>query len=253
MDMEPKNYYEVLEIAVNATPQEIERAYVRAKNAYSGDSVALYSLMTPQECQQVVDQIEEAYSVLGFPEKRREYDRVRGLNQTQAQIYQNFESTEDLAASIARPVMRPVIETVSNVDNKSAVLDTEVKPAFQYEDYSSNGQEARVSKIQAIRKFGLDYTVDQTMELKIEQTMEFTGATLREIREYKNVSMERLVEMTKISRTYLEAIENDNIKKLPADVYARGFVSQYAKVLKLNTDLVATSYIHNIKRLRGAP
>lgn len=247
MDLEAKNYYEVLEIPVTASPQEIERSYVRAKNAYSGDSVALYSLMTPQECAQVLDQIEEAYSVLGFPEKRREYDRVRGLNQTQAR--HPFEDTQDLAASIARPTPRPVAEPAAFVD--STLPQQEPKASFQYEDYASSAQEAKVSKVQALKKFGLDYTPDQTMELKIEQATEFTGAFLRQIREYKNVSMDRLVEMTRISRSHLEAIEGDNIAKLPADVYTRGFVSQYAKVIKLNPDLVATSYLHHIKRLKG--
>lgn len=245
MDIEHKNYYEVLEIPVSATPQEIERSYVRAKNAYSGDSVALYSLMTPQECNQVLDQIEEAYSVLGFPEKRREYDRVRGLNQTAGHP---FEDTLDLAASIARPTPRP-----EPIEQPKEVFDSnKTQPAFQYEDYASTVQEAKVSKIQALKKFGLDFQPDQTMELKIEQTTEFTGQFLREIREYKNVSMDRLVEMTRISRSQLEAIENDNIAKLPADVYTRGFVSQYAKVIKLNPELVATSYLHHIKRIKGA-
>lgn len=249
MDIEHKNYYEVLEIPVSATPQEIERSYIRAKNAYSGDSVALYSLMTPQECNQVLEQIEEAYSVLGFPEKRREYDRVRGLNQTAGHP---FEDTQDLAASIARPIQRPepiekpVEKSIENVESNKS------QPAFQYEDYASNVQEAKVSKIQALKKFGLDFQPDQTMEQKIEQTTEFTGQFLREIREYKNVSMDRLVEMTRISRSQLEAIENDNIAKLPADVYTRGFVSQYAKVIKLNPELVATSYLHHIKRIKGA-
>ncbi len=82
MDAERKNYYEVLEIEPNANPQQIENAYIRSRNAYSGDSVALYSLMTKDECDSILGQIEEAYSVLGFPEKRREYDRLRGFNQS---------------------------------------------------------------------------------------------------------------------------------------------------------------------------
>ena len=49
MDAEKKNYYDVLEVEPNSTPGKIESAYVRAKNAYSGDSVALYSLMTREE------------------------------------------------------------------------------------------------------------------------------------------------------------------------------------------------------------
>ena len=80
MDTERKNYYDVLEIETNATPGQIETAYIRARNAYSGDSVALYSLMTKNECDAILSLIEEAYSVIGFPEKRREYDRLRGFN-----------------------------------------------------------------------------------------------------------------------------------------------------------------------------
>ena len=76
------NYYEVLEVATDSTLQDIHNAYVRTKNAYTGDSAALYSLMSTEECQKIVDQIEEAYSVVGVPEKRREYDQARGFNQS---------------------------------------------------------------------------------------------------------------------------------------------------------------------------
>jgi DnaJ-class molecular chaperone len=57
-----KNYYEVLEVPITASLQDIHNAYQRAKNAYSGDSVALYSLMTTDECDAILQQIEEAYS-----------------------------------------------------------------------------------------------------------------------------------------------------------------------------------------------
>ena len=78
---EKKNYYEVLEVPINATLQEIHNAYLQAKNAYSDDSAALYSLMTQEECNRILEQIEEAYSILGVAEKRREYDIARGFNQ----------------------------------------------------------------------------------------------------------------------------------------------------------------------------
>jgi len=246
MDNERKNYYEVLEVPIGANPQEIDRAYTRAKNAYSGDSVALYSLMSTQECEDILNQIEEAYSILGFPEKRREYDRVRGFNSTQKNPF------EDVGPSpMTTPIAKPVMTSDPFIDNALPTQDTS-RPNFQYESYGSNLQEAKVSKVQALKKFSLDYNVDQAMEQKIEQTTEFTGGFLRQIREYKNVPMDRLVEMTRISRSHLEAIESDAVNKLPADAYTRGFVSQYAKVLKLNPDLVATSYLHHIKRLKGA-
>ncbi len=243
MDLtEKKNYYEVLEVPIGASPQDIERAYTRARNAYSGDSVALYSLMSADDCAQILNQIEEAYSVLGFPEKRREYDRVRGFNVGMRSM------TEEAPAPGLAPRPEP-----SFMDTPRRELpETHETPAnFQYESYGSNLNEAKVSKVQALKKFSLDYTVNPAMEQRIEEATDFSGPFLKEIREYKNVSMERMVEMTRISRTHIDTIETDNVKKLPADAYLRGFVSQIAKVLKLNPDLVATSYIHHIKRLKG--
>ena len=57
--------------------------------------------------------------------------------------------------------------------------------------------------------------------------------------------------MTRISKTYIKNIEEDEFSKLPADVYTRGFVYQYAKTLKLNPELAATSYLHNIRQLKA--
>ncbi|MGE3609367.1 MAG: helix-turn-helix domain-containing protein [Bacteriovoracaceae bacterium] len=226
MDAEKKNYYEVLEIETTATPADIENAYLRARNAYSGESVALYSLMTKDECRSILDQIEEAYSIIGFPEKRREYDRLRGFNQG-----------------------------VINVPNSRAdvhTLDIRASDQIQYEDFGSNKMEAKVSKITAQKKFGLEFQENPEMEAKIQETKDWTGAILREVREYKNVSPDRMAEMTRVSKTHLMAIENEDLSKLPAEVYVRGFVYQYAKVLKLNADLVASSYLTHFKKLKAA-
>lgn len=218
MDAERKNYYEVLEIETNATPAQIEQAYLRSRNAYSGDSVALYSLMTRDECEFFLGQIEEAYSVLGFPEKRKEYDRIRGFNQS------GFAPIADTPAP---------------------------KSEMQYEDFGSNLIEAKVSKITAQKKFGLDYTENDEMDQKIANCTEYTGQFLKQIREYKNVPIERMAEMTRISKTHLQALEDENLAKLPAEVYVRGYVYQYAKVLKLNPENVAASFILYFKKLKS--
>src|SRR5690348_8453276 len=132
MDAERKNYYEVLEVDPGAGPDQIETAYVRARNAYAGESVALYSLMTKDECDAILSQIEEAYSVIGFPEKRREYDRVRGFNLNRTNY---TPSSFTPAHGHAEPS----------------------KENFQYENFGSNLIEAKVSKLTAQKKFGLEY------------------------------------------------------------------------------------------------
>jgi len=89
------------------------------------------------------------------------------------------------------------------------------------------------------------------MENKIAHRQEFDGKFLKDIREYKNVSLDKMSEMTRIMKTYLVYIENDEYNKLPATAYIRGFIFQYAKHLKLNPDVVANSYIQKVKITRG--
>ncbi|MCO4755980.1 MAG: helix-turn-helix domain-containing protein, partial [Bacteriovoracaceae bacterium] len=117
----------------------------------------------------------------------------------------------------------------------------------------SQKSQSSVTKVQAFQKFGLNYDVDSNFEQEIENCSEYTGTFLKQIREYKNVTIERMADMTRISKTYIRNIEGEDYSKLPADVYTRGFVYQYAKCLKLNPDLVATSYIHHIRQLKNPP
>lgn len=246
---EKKNYYEVLEVSTNSTLQDIHNAYVRAKNAYSGDSAALYSLMSQDECDKVLEQIEEAYSILGIPDKRREYDKVRGLNQT--------HTPEGFVEEISKkPDYKPqhsltdLLQETSN-NHEDIVQEKALKEEFKYQQEHSAKTQASVSKVQAFKKFGLTYEEDSSFEQEIENCTVFTGDFLQKVREYKKVTIERMAEMTKISKTYIRNIEGDEFSKLPADVYTRGFVYQYAKCLKLNPDLVASSYIHNLRQLKN--
>jgi curved DNA-binding protein CbpA len=223
MDSEKvKNYYEVLEIPTDASPEEVHQGYIRAKNAYSQDSLALYSLMSKEECDSILDLIEEAYTIISDPNKRKSYDSARGINLTvsSAAPERSFGNTVKLDEHIL---------------NQRADTTT-----------SSN-----MSKKLAKNRFSLDYKKNEEFESEIEQATEYTGDLLKRIREYKGVDIPRLTDMTKVSKTYIRHIEDEEVEKLPALVYVRGFVYQYAKCLKLNPDLVATSYIFRLKKLKG--
>jgi hypothetical protein len=217
-----KNYYEVLEIPTNATPEEVQEGYIRAKNAYTQDSLALYSLMSKEECQNILEMIDEAYTIISDPNKRAQYDDARNINNR----YSRPEPTRK--SNTFRPSSAPL--------------------SLEKEEVST---QTNITKIVAANKFALNYQVDAEFEQEIEQTTEFTGEFLKKIREYKNVDIIRMSDMTKVSKTYLLNIEEENIEKLPALVYVRGFVYQYAKCLKLNPDLVASSYLFRMKKLKG--
>ncbi len=60
------------------------------------------------------------------------------------------------------------------------------------------------------------------------------GATLRETRESRGLSIEAVEEKTKIAHGVITALEEGNREKFPHPVYARGFVRSYAMVLGLD-------------------
>jgi hypothetical protein len=71
--------YEILEVSVEAPPEEIERAYQRASALYGPGSLATYSLVTPDEAQLLTNRIEEARAVLLDPDARSRYDERIGV------------------------------------------------------------------------------------------------------------------------------------------------------------------------------
>ena len=76
----------------------------------------------------------------------------------------------------------------------------------------------------------------------------FTGTLLREVREAQRVSLRDVSQKTKIGLQYLKAIEEDDFARLPAVVYTSGFVSEFAKCLKLDPQHVSRTYVRRFKR-----
>lgn len=216
-----KNYYEILEVPTNASSDEIYQGYVRAKNAYGQDSLALYSLMTKEECDQIIDLIEEAYTIISDPQKRKQYDEARGI--------------------------KSVVTGHKRIESPENDLETASRNTTRLSSEEGVRAETNMTKIVAKKRFALEFKEDTVMEEKIEQATDFTGDFLREIREYKNVDINRMADMTKVSKTYIRNIEAENLEGLPAPVYVRGFVYQIAKCLKLNPELVAMSYLNRLK------
>ena len=75
------------------------------------------------------------------------------------------------------------------------------------------------------------------------------GAWLRRQRELREVALSEIAAVTKISTRYLEALEEDRFDVLPAPVFAKGFLREYAKYVGLDPDDVVNSYITAQQRL----
>ena len=64
--------------------------------------------------------------------------------------------------------------------------------------------------------------------------MSAVAQQLRQAREAKNLTVEQVVEITKIRTDHLRALEEGNFDVFSAPVYIRGFVRTYANLLKLD-------------------
>jgi len=69
------------------------------------------------------------------------------------------------------------------------------------------------------------------------------GAWLRTQREARGVSIQAIAETSKISLRYLQAMEGDRFDVLPAPVFVRGFLREYARVVGLDADEVVNFYL----------
>lgn len=69
------------------------------------------------------------------------------------------------------------------------------------------------------------------------------GTWLRRQREAREISLRQIAERTKISMRYLQAMEDDRFEVLPAPVFAKGFLREYARYVGLSPDDVVNHYL----------
>jgi cytoskeleton protein RodZ len=69
------------------------------------------------------------------------------------------------------------------------------------------------------------------------------GTWLRRQREAREISLREVAERTKISMRYLQAMEDDRFEVLPAPVFAKGFLREYARYVGLSPDDVVNHYL----------
>jgi curved DNA-binding protein CbpA len=75
-----------------------------------------------------------------------------------------------------------------------------------------------------------------------------TGADLRRIREARGVALKQISFASKIGVRFLEYIEADRHADLPAVVYLRGFLQEYARAVGLDPQRTAGSYLSRLAK-----
>lgn len=97
-----KDYYRILDIPDTADRSEIEMAYKSLKEMLVKNSLSLYSILSADERDSLLNDIEEAYQTLTVPEKRTIYDlQIKGLP-TRSTIGEAADTSRQLSFEFAR-------------------------------------------------------------------------------------------------------------------------------------------------------
>jgi curved DNA-binding protein CbpA len=258
-----QTYYEILDVSLNANPETIRTSYIRAKNAYNRDSLAAYSLFDREESKKILEEIEEAYSVLSDSEKRRKYDESHGIVSSES-VYDAYHRGNHAVAAFSRE------STIKTDDDRFEFEDdpfrktaqVQAQPQSQAPGQSSAGPApSHIERLKALQENNQPqgaknyqvqraFEADPAMEERIAKLENVNGAFLKAVREYKKVSVDEILNILKISRNYLTALEEDDFSKLPANVFVRGFVIQYAKAVRIDHDKVTAAYMAFLKSKR---
>lgn len=85
-------------------------------------------------------------------------------------------------------------------------------------------------------------------EIQLEMgEIDYRGRSLKELRERLGIDLKAISMETKINLKILEAIEAEDVARLPAPVYLKGFLKAYARVLHLDAQKLIEGYFQLFK------
>jgi flagellar biosynthesis protein FlhG len=86
-------------------------------------------------------------------------------------------------------------------------------------------------------------THDSLPEVVLSDDQFVDGVFMGEVRRERNVELTDISNRAKISISYLKAIEEERFEDLPAAVFVRGFVTEFARFLKINPRRAVTDFM----------
>ncbi len=210
--IEDMNFYELLEISPSAGTQDVHRAYDRVRRIYDPNSIALYSLFTSEETAQIRQRIEDAYRTLVYEDSRKEYNRM--LKERNELPESEPPAPKRRPFSVAPPPFQ------RGLDSERAAYTAASPQTLPEEGPMAPDAPAAASR-----------------------TTEFNGPAIKALRERAGLSIRNIADMTKVSSRYLEYIEAEAFKKLPARPYVRGFLLLYAQALGCDVERMINDYL----------
>jgi flagellar biosynthesis protein FlhG len=245
-DLDSIDHYRVLEVVPKASPKEVQSAYQLLKKTYDPETTVLAPLMDAPGLREMQARIESAYRTLIFLESRSDYDRR--LLEKGSDRDRPPGAPAPAAAASAPAGTAGEGGSLEMAGGNSAPLATPPSPAAtervtappESPDIAPPGP---VSADAPSREAVTATAAATPPEATTGQGIPASGGELREERQKRRQTLEGIAEKTKIRRTYLQAIEEERFGDLPAAVFVRGFIREYARSLGLPGDEVVRQYM----------
>jgi len=209
-----ETHYDVLGLPRRASQEQIEKAYQFLRQMYDDASIATYSLLDPEETKGARARVNEAHEVLRDPIRRRDYDASLDIAAREKTVL-SFSAGTLTEPQPATPALRTAAPAQHTATPPPAVT-------------APNRPEPPAPPIVL--------------------TGPVTGDHLRRLREQKGVSLQSIAATSKVGVRFLEYIETDRHSHLPARVYLRGFLQEYARALGLSPESVAEAYLARLPK-----
>ena len=204
---EKENYYQILQVAANASADEIKHAYRDALTIYETESVATYSLFSEEQRERLLQAIETAFDCLINEDKRTAYNQML------------IDTDQVDAASFSRQGQRRMAA---------------------YSDTRATSKEESLS--QWAKKKADTPEIRQLIEAMQSKEM-LSGLELKQLREAYGIGIPEIHAITRISGDSLRRIEANQFEDLPAEIYVKQFLKAYAEVLQIDSGHVVDGYL----------
>lgn len=197
------SHYEILNLPLTAPGREVEEAYLQLTYVYGDNSRACYGALEDEQRRWMLDRIRLAYETLRNEAARKEYDENELGLTGEEKKRLDMEKTHELKAI-----------RLAGVPVKAG------HPGGRA--HGSQPKKAAVSASGPAR---------------------VTGSHLKNIRTARGASLDEIAHVTKVKKSYLEAIEREDTKSFPAPIFMKGFLKAYAKALGLDPEEISERYL----------
>jgi curved DNA-binding protein CbpA len=206
--IEDLDFYELLNLGLDATRLEIENAYLLAVATYHQESMASSGVLSEEERAVILGRIEEAFETLADSDKRKTYDaRILPHRPEGRQRAYFRKSTEKLEIEDAAEEQKFWDRVISSL------LPQRLR---------------KIRGIRGQRKNGKDW-------LTLQKDRYYYGEYLKSVREQRGLTLEEAARRSKISLAILTALEEEDDEGLPRGKNRGRMLQAYARSLGLDS------------------